>query len=40
MEREEGGQPRSGTVEMPAGERPNVGGSATEHGHGTAMIST
>jgi hypothetical protein len=39
MEREEGGHPCSGTVEMPAGELPNARGGVTRHGHGAAVIS-
>jgi hypothetical protein len=38
MEKEEGGWPRSGTVEMPARERSGAGGSVTEHDHGAAVI--
>ena len=39
MEREEiSGRPRSGVMEMLAGERPDVGGGVTEHGHGVVVI--
>jgi hypothetical protein len=38
MEREEGGRPRSGMVDMLASERPDAGGGETEHGHGAAVI--
>ena len=39
MEREEGGQSRSGAVEMPSVERLDAQGGATEHSHGVAVIS-
>jgi hypothetical protein len=38
MEREEGGRPRSGAVEMSAVERPDARDGATGHGHGVAVI--
>jgi hypothetical protein len=38
MEREKSGRPRSGTMEMLASERPDVGGGVTEHGHGAVVI--
>jgi hypothetical protein len=39
VEKEEGGRSSLGAVEMPAGERPDARGDATEHGHGVAVIS-
>jgi hypothetical protein len=40
MERKGGRRPRSGVVEMLAGERLNTGGDATEHDHDDRVIST
>jgi hypothetical protein len=38
LEKEESGRPRSGAMEMPASERPDAEGGATEHGHGAMVI--
>jgi hypothetical protein len=38
MEREEGERLRSGATEVPAGERSDTIGGATEHGHGDTVI--